>query len=191
MADCHSSYREPYCTAPGIPSAPAFCGGYGTETVLEYTFTSTRYTTTVLCPISGVLLIISQLHIGDKVADCHFSYREPHCRPPKVAPTLAFWGAYAAGARERDGRLPGIGPSRKWGALKRLREGGYVREFARRARWPFAMRSAKAATRDGRLPGTRPARWPFARHPATDSHNTKFQLLNPTGRVRRLSLQPS
>ena len=103
-----------------------------------------------------------------KVADCHFSYREPHCRPPKVAPTLAFWGAYAAGARERDGRLPGIGPSRKWGALKRLREGGYVREFARRARWPFAMRSAKAATRDGRLPGTRPARWPFARHPASE-----------------------
>ena len=71
-------------------------------------------------------------------------------------------------ARERDGRLPGIGPSRKWGALKRLREGGYVREFARRARWPFAMRSAKAATRDGRLPGTRPARWPFARHPASE-----------------------
>ena len=30
-----------------------------------------------------------------------------------AAPTLAFWGAYAAGARERDGRLPGIGPSRK------------------------------------------------------------------------------
>ena len=27
-----------------------------------------------------------------------------------------------------------------------LREGGYVREFARRARWPFAMRSAKAAS---------------------------------------------
>ena len=102
------------------------------------------------------------------MADCHFFYREPHCRPSNAAPTLAFWGAYAAGARERDGRLPGIGPSRKWGALKRLREGGYVREFARRARWPFAMRSAKAATRDGRLPGTRPARWPFARHPASE-----------------------
>ena len=94
------------------------------------------------------------------------SYREPHCRPPKVAPTLAFWGAYAAGARERDGRLPGIGPSCKRRALKRLREGGYVHEFGRRARWPFARRSAKAATRDGRLPGTRPARWPFARQRA-------------------------
>ena len=90
------------------------------------------------------------------MADCHFFYREPHCRPSNAAPTLAFWGAYAAGARERDGRLPGIGPSCKWGALKRLREGGYVREFARRARWPFAMRSAKAATRDGRLPGNGP-----------------------------------
>ena len=67
LAGCHSCYREPYCTAPGVPSAPAFCGGYGTETVLEYTFTSTRYTTTVLCPISGVLLIIYLLHIGDKV----------------------------------------------------------------------------------------------------------------------------
>eukprot|EP01043_Picozoa_sp_COSAG02_P010109 COSAG02_NODE_350_length_24063_cov_47.131447_7_plen_138_part_00 len=78
--------------------------------------------------------------------------------------------AYAPGgfARERDGRLPGIGPSRKWGALKRLREGGYVCEFGRRARWPFARRSAKAATRDGRLPGNGPARWPFARHPASE-----------------------
>lgn len=27
-----------------------------------------------------------------------------------AAPTLAFWGAYVAGARERDGRLPGNGP---------------------------------------------------------------------------------
>ena len=44
------------------------------------------------------------------MADCHFSYREPHCRPSSAAPTLAFWGAYAAGARERDGRLPGDGP---------------------------------------------------------------------------------
>ena len=31
---------------------------------------------------------------------------------------------------------------------------------------PFATRSAKAATRDGRLPGSRPARWPFARQRA-------------------------
>eukprot|EP01043_Picozoa_sp_COSAG02_P019200 COSAG02_NODE_918_length_15945_cov_5.640752_3_plen_168_part_00 len=104
----------------------------------------------------------------DRVADCHFFYREPHCRPSNAAPTLAFWGGYAAGARGGDGRLPGVGPSCKWGAFKRLREGGYVREFARRARWPFAGRSAKVATRDGRLPGTRPARWPFARHPASE-----------------------
>ena len=100
------------------------------------------------------------------MADCHFSYREPHCRPSSAAPTLAFWGAYAAGARERDGRLPGVRPSRKWRALKRLREGGYVREFARpremavchafgqgaHARWPFARQRA--------------ARWPFARQRA-------------------------
>ena len=91
------------------------------------------------------------------MADCHFDYREPHCFASKAAPALAFWGAYAAGARERDGRLPGVGPSCKRRALKRLRERGYVREFARRARWPFAMRSAKVATRDGRLPGNGPA----------------------------------
>jgi len=63
------------------------------------------------------------------VADCHFDYREPHCVAPEVAPTLAFRGGYAVGARGGDGRLPGIGPARKRMARKWLRERGYVAEF--------------------------------------------------------------
>ena len=123
------------------------------------------YTTTV----SADLLLLS-LYIVYRTRSWHLAisrFKRPRTAKPRPygAPLRTRPGGVA---RERDGRLPGIGPSRKWGALKRLREGGYVREFARRARWQFAMRSAKAATRDGRLPGIRPARWPFARHPASE-----------------------
>ena len=167
MTGCHSSYREPHCAyGPRRPSSTRVLWRLrGTDLAGVYIYNVILLLYFVPYLVSFLLYL--NITLGT-MADCHFFYREPHCRPPKVAPTLAFWGAYTAGARERDGRLPGIGPSRKWGALKRLREGGYVREFARRARWPFAMRSAKAATRDGRLPGTRPARWPFARHPASE-----------------------
>jgi len=42
----------------------------------------------------------------------------------------------------------------------------------------LAMRSAKVATRDGRLPGTRPARWPFAwQRAATHPTLAKFREL--------------
>ena len=128
VAGCHSCYREPYCTAPGVPSAPAFCGGYGVQTLLEYTFIMLDLYYYYFCSLFGVLLIISQLHIGDNgrlpfflprtvlygpwrplstrvlqrlrarwvrsVADCHSSYREPHCTAPGIPSAPTFCGGY-------------------------------------------------------------------------------------------------
>ena len=58
--------------------------------------------------------------------------------PEQIQGARPRWPFAGHWAIARDGRLPGIGPARKRRALKRLREGGYVREFARHERWPFA-----------------------------------------------------
>ena len=86
---------------------------------------------------------------------------------PQSRPNASVLGGLRSGGARTRWPFAGHWAIAQMGGVKTASRGGLrSRIRAPREMAPFAMRSAKAATRDGRLPGTRPARWPFARHPA-------------------------
>ena len=172
VADCHSSYREPYCTAPGVASVPAFCGGYGTETVLEYTFN--------YCTLSHIWCssyYISTPHWGQSGRLPFFLPRTALPAPQSRPNASVLGGLRSGGARTRwpfaghwaIAQMGGVKTASRGGLRSRIRaprEMAVCHAFGQGgdARWPFARHPASEMAvcqapgqRDGRLPGTRPA----------------------------------
>ena len=175
VADCHSSYREPHCTAPGIPSAPAFCGGYGTDLAGVYLYNVIL----LLCfvPYVYFLLYIPTPHKGQCGRLPFFLPRTALPAPQSRPNASVLGGLRSGGARTRwpfarhwaIAQMGGVKTASREGLRSRIRaprEMAVCHAFGQGgdARWPFARHPASEMAvcqapgqRDGRLPGIRPA----------------------------------